>query len=253
MTIKNVPVSGRVIWHELLCPDLEAAKGFYGELFGWKTRGMDMGPMGTYTLISAGDRDIGGIVEQKGASLWLPYLSHGDVDAAVRTAAALGANVISPASTIPTVGRMATLQHAVGGTFAAFCPEKPAAESEAPPALGSFCWNELLTQELAAAVALVRGVFGVESSTRSMGPLGDYTLFQAGERELGGCMKAMDPRAPSAWLGYVLVADLEVSHKKAQKLGAKELVGVTSIPDMGRFTVVSDRQGAMMGLFQGGG
>jgi len=101
-------------------------------------------------------------------------------------------------------------------------------------------------------VALVRGVFGVESAVRSMGPLGDYTLFKSGERELAGCMQAMDPKAPSTWLGYVLVSDLEASHAKAQKLGGKELVGVTAIPDMGRFTVVSDRQGAMMGLFQGG-
>ncbi|MBL8739935.1 MAG: hypothetical protein JNK04_02540, partial [Myxococcales bacterium] len=36
MTINNQ--SGRIIWHELLTNDVESAKGFYGELFGWKNR-----------------------------------------------------------------------------------------------------------------------------------------------------------------------------------------------------------------------
>ncbi len=39
-------------WHELTTTDVEGAKRFYGELFGWReVNKHDMGPMGTYHLV----------------------------------------------------------------------------------------------------------------------------------------------------------------------------------------------------------
>ncbi|MGZ5074869.1 MAG: VOC family protein, partial [Usitatibacter sp.] len=36
---------------ELNTQDLPKAKEFYGKLFGWKTKDVDMGPAGTYVVI----------------------------------------------------------------------------------------------------------------------------------------------------------------------------------------------------------
>ena len=51
---------GRCAWNELVTTDLEAAKRFYPEQFGW-TLGdvMPMGPMGDYQFIEQGGRMIG--------------------------------------------------------------------------------------------------------------------------------------------------------------------------------------------------
>jgi len=47
---------GRVVWHDLLTTDVEAAKAFYCAVFGWAAADVDMGG-GAYTLLPAGDED----------------------------------------------------------------------------------------------------------------------------------------------------------------------------------------------------
>ena len=37
---------------ELTSPDQQAAKGFYGPLFGWEFEDIDMGPAGLYVAVS---------------------------------------------------------------------------------------------------------------------------------------------------------------------------------------------------------
>src|ERR1700759_3826817 len=62
---------------ELNTSDHDKAKKFYGELFQWELKDMDMGPMGTYTTISAGEGPGGGMMQHPmpGApSLWIPYI-----------------------------------------------------------------------------------------------------------------------------------------------------------------------------------
>jgi uncharacterized protein len=249
MTINNQ--SGRFIWHELLTTDVESAKGFYGELFGWKSRSVDMGPM-KYTLLSAGDKDVGGLMQaQKGAPRWLTYAVVADVDAAVKVAKGEGASLELEAMTVPTVGRFAAVKHAAAGEIAPMAPETTAPELAGPPAVGTFCWDELVSQDPATATKFLSKVFGYTSEEKDMGPMGKYTVLSRGDKQAGGIMKAMQPQAPSAWLGYVLVADVAASHKKAQKLGATEIVPEISVPNVGRFTVVADKQGAMIGLLQG--
>ena len=44
---------GRIGWHELVTPDVERAKKFYVELFGWDTEAFKPGEL-DYTVISSG-------------------------------------------------------------------------------------------------------------------------------------------------------------------------------------------------------
>lgn len=244
--------SGRFYWHELHVGDVEAAKGFYGELFGWKTRAMDM-PMGTYTLISANGKDIGGIVklDGKGAPGWLAYCTAADVDAAAARAKKAGATVHVPPTDIPEVGRFAIVADAQGARIAPFKPAEESPDPDERPGLGTFCWNELVTQDPEAAKLVYGETFGWTTEGKDMGPMGTYHVLKRGERQAGGIMKAMDPRAPSMWLGYVLVEDVDASFEKAKRSKAHGLVPPTDIPEIGRFAVITDPQGAAVALFKG--
>jgi predicted enzyme related to lactoylglutathione lyase len=244
--------SGRFYWHELSVAKVEAAKGFYGELFGWKTRDMDMGPMGTYTVLSAGGTDIGGIAKlEHGAPGWLAYCTVPDVDAAAAKAAKAGARVEVPPTDIPDVGRFAILTDQEGARIAPFRPLSETAEPEGQPALGTFCWNELTVRDPQAATALYRDVFGWASEDKDMGPMGTYTVLTRGERQAAGIAKAQDAKTPSMWLGYVAVADVDASFDKAKRLQAHALVPPTDIPGIGRFAIIGDPQGAVVALFKG--
>ena len=57
--------------------------------------------------------------------------------------------------------------------------------------------------------------------------------------------------APSMWMAYVNVDDIQAATKKAKSLGANEMKDVTEVPDMGWFSIITDPTGAMLGLWQG--
>lgn len=249
-TVKVLP--GRFVWFELVARDLEAAKGFYGELFGWKSRTIDMGPMGGYTMLTAGTEEVGGMTElrPKGTPGWLSYCTVEDVDAAVAAAVKLGATVEVPAADYPSVGRFATLRDPQGARIAPFKGDKPKPEAAGKPALGTVCWTELITQDPAQARGLYSAVFGWSAEDKDMGPMGSYTLLKRGEQQAAGIMKAMDARAPSMWLNYVVVEDVDASLERAKRLKASPLVPPTDIPGIGRFAVVADPQGAAIALFK---
>jgi uncharacterized protein len=83
-----------------------------------------------------------------------------------------------------------------------------------------------------------------------MGPDATYTMIQPGEGTGGGMMKQMVPGAPSAWLAYVLVDDVEAATEKAESLGGTVMKGVTEVPGMGWFSIIVDPTGAALGLWK---
>lgn len=77
-----------------------------------------------------------------------------------------------------------------------------------------------------------------------------YTMLRVGEGTGGGLMKNPIPGAPSMWVPYVLVDDLEDATAKATSLGATLMKPATEVPGAGRFTLITDPAGAMLGLWQ---
>ena len=79
---------------------------------------------------------------------------------------------------------------------------------------------------------------------------GSYTMIGVGDGTGGGMMKSPMPGAPSMWLAYVLVDDIEAATKKAKSLGAKVMKDVTEVMDMGWLSIIVDPTGAMLGLWK---
>jgi predicted enzyme related to lactoylglutathione lyase len=117
--IVNEPVS--LTWNELMSPDVEAAKQFYGGLFGWKSETMEMGGEGpAYTVWMLGENSIGGAMAppmEGMPAFWGVYFSVADCDATVAKAQELGANVLNGPMDVPEVGRMAALMDPQGAAF----------------------------------------------------------------------------------------------------------------------------------------
>jgi predicted enzyme related to lactoylglutathione lyase len=80
-----------------------------------------------------------------------------------------------------------------------------------------------------------------------------YTSIGVGENKYGtggGMLRQRMPGAPSAWMPYVLVDDIESATRKAEKLGATILKDVTEVPDMGSLSIFKDPTGAVIGLWE---
>jgi predicted enzyme related to lactoylglutathione lyase len=119
------PSEGVFVWDELLTSDVDAAKSFYTEVFGWSTRDMDMGQMGTYVVFRrGGDVDAAGCMRLpegiQAPPHWLPYIGVQDVDGTVARAKELGGKAFMEGMDIPNVGRIAVLQDPAGAVFGLF-------------------------------------------------------------------------------------------------------------------------------------
>jgi predicted enzyme related to lactoylglutathione lyase len=77
-----------------------------------------------------------------------------------------------------------------------------------------------------------------------------YTMIGVGEGTGGGMMKHPIPGAPSAWLAYVLVDDLEAATAKAKSLGATICRDCMEVPGYGSLSIITDPTGAWLGLWR---
>jgi len=110
-----------------------------------------------------------------------------------------------------------------------------------------FCHVELNTTDLPKAKDFYQKLFDWQFEDM---PDGNYTMIRVGEGTGGGMMKNPIPGAPSFWLSYVLVDDIQASTKKAKSLGASVMKDVTEIPGYGSFSVLADPTGAHFALWK---
>jgi uncharacterized protein len=122
-----------------------------------------------------------------------------------------------------------------------------------PASHGRFTWYELMTTDTGAAKKFYSSVVGWGTQDVPM-PGMTYTLLTAGETRVAGLMelmeKAREMGAPPGWLGYVAVDDVDATTEQAKRLGGSVHMPPMDIPDVGRFAVLADPQGAALGLFR---
>jgi predicted enzyme related to lactoylglutathione lyase len=114
---------------------------------------------------------------------------------------------------------------------------------------GAFSWFELMTKDPAAAKNFYTKLFGWDTEEMPMGD-GTYTIVKVGDEGVGGIM-AMPPDAqsmPPHWGIYITVDDVDATAKLAQELGAKTVVPLTDIPEVGKFYAFQDPQGAVISV-----
>jgi predicted enzyme related to lactoylglutathione lyase len=118
------------------------------------------------------------------------------------------------------------------------------------PLIGKIVWNDLITEDAAAARSFYQGMFGwTFEDTRGPGG-GSYVLARSGSTYVAG-MVPVRPRADgrelSRWLPYVSVADVDAALSRATAEGAKVAAGARSV-GLGRVAAIIDPEGAVIGL-----
>ena len=249
----NDPARGRIVWRELMTPDTEKSRAFYGELFGWKFDNSKYEALENYIMFSAGDAEIGGFVPcdeaQKLPSYWIGYVSVDDLDERTASVEGLGGKVVHGPTPIADVGRFSVVRDPEGGHIALFDPARPGQVPEQPKPW-TFCWDEVATGDVARLEAFYTRAVGWTTSKPDFDDSGNYLIFKQGDAMAAGLSQGPAGQ-PAAWTTMVLVDDLDGRLDKAKQLGASVLVEPTPLP-FGRFAVLRDPVGAVIGIFQQG-
>ena len=114
---------GAFSWFELMTTDVDGAKKFYTDLFGWETEDMNMGDM-NYTVVKVAEEALGGMMKTPPQAEgtppnWGVYVTVDDVDVTAQNAEELGGKILVPPTDIPTVGRFCVLQDPQGAVISA--------------------------------------------------------------------------------------------------------------------------------------
>jgi len=119
--------SNAVVWNELNTRDPEAAKAFYGDVFGWGFEEREF-ETGTYTSLKLGEATAGGMIDITGRAPdevpahWLVYFAVDDVDATVAKARETGGGLVLEPFDIAEVGRIAIVKDPFEAVFAVMTP-----------------------------------------------------------------------------------------------------------------------------------
>jgi len=102
-------------WNELITSDLESAKKFYGDLFGWEFKEVETIYGNTYVVAMIGDKVVAGMLLREGNMpedvplQWDTYVTVDDVDASVQKVEEAGGEIILPPTEILGVGRFSVI------------------------------------------------------------------------------------------------------------------------------------------------
>ncbi len=108
-------------WNELMTPDLEKAKSFYRELFGWtfKEETIAQGPMAgqPYVVAYAGEAMVAGMLPLCAPEVppnWGSYVTVDNLDNALVKVEEMGGKVLIPGTPVKDVGSFAVIQDNTG-------------------------------------------------------------------------------------------------------------------------------------------
>ena len=119
---------------------------------------------------------------------------------------------------------------------------------------GRICWTELASRDVEAAKKFYTELLGWQLTVSQAAGM-NYTEIVAGDRHIGGMYQLTEEcggsaDAPSHWMSYVAVDDVDSSARRTEELGGKVCVPPTDIPNVGRFCVINDPTGATISLIK---
>lgn len=246
---------GAPCWSDLMVDDVERAKSFYADLFGWtyEVGGLESG--GYVTALKNGEVVAG--LSAKGADqaeqppAWTTYLATEDADASAEGARRAGGVFFVEPMDVNEMGRMALGADAAGAAFGLW-------ESRAHTGAnlvnepGAMCWNELMSRDYEASKAFYTDVFDYRLEEIGQGGFQYSVASLADGRPIGGvgAIPAEAPAdVPSHWMVYFGVDDCDAAAERVEALGGTVMQPPWDTP-YGRMALVAGPQGETFSIMK---
>jgi uncharacterized protein len=248
--------AGKVIWVDLVTPDVAAAKRFYGSLFGWSFNDIHTGDS-DYSVALLDGRPVGGLYQralrpgQQRQPAWLTFISVPDVAAAGRSIVAHGGKMLSPPRLYTERGRQAVFADPQGAVFAVL-----QSSSGDPPdvlaAPGEWIWSSVMTRDPDKDAAFYQNVFGYEVFELPSDAAATHILLSTDDyaRATLNSLPAGAAKRHPHWLNFVRVNSATDTAARVEVLGGRVLVKPFTDRHGGQVAVVADPAGAPFGLLE---
>ncbi|WP_026453340.1 VOC family protein [Saccharomonospora iraqiensis] len=246
MTERDISSVGAPCWVDIFQPDAAAARGFYGELFGW---GFDdpvplpTGAGDAYSAARLEGRLVAGIGQARldGPGGWRTYVRvAGLEDTLARVESAGGVRQSGPFA-LAHHGRMAGVTDATGVALWLWeAGSRSHVELADEP--GSWAMSALHTTDLTKAEEFYGAVFGWVLDESTDDPFAYWRL----DEQVVAVAAATDGAAvPPHWSVNFAVQDADALAEQAERLGGRVLLEPFDTPGF-RNTLLGDPQGGVI-------
>jgi predicted enzyme related to lactoylglutathione lyase len=247
---------GKVIWADLVTPDIAGAKNFYGQLFGWTFNDVHTGAS-DYSVALLDGTPVGGLFQraigqgEHRQPAWLTFIAVRDVAAAGRNILAHGGKMLAPAHSYPDRGQQAVFADPQGAVFAVLQSSSGDPE-DVLAAPGEWIWSSVLTRDPDTDAAFYQDVFGYEVFEIPSNDGSQHLLLSTDDyaRASLNALPADAAKRHPHWLNFVRVESATATAARAEALGGRVLVKPFTDRHGGLIAVVADPAGAPFGLLE---
>ncbi len=246
--------SGRFVWHDLMTKDVNAAKQFYGGLFGWQFENTKRGDR-PYVIARLGADPVAGIVDVSAlpdaAPQWISFMAVPDVEKTVALVRFGGGKVLAEPREVASIARAAVVSDPQGAPLglAQLHREIRGVVDPTQPVASRFFWQEYLAGDAAKALDFYKRLAGYESAITDARLGIEYHVLRTTTRPRAGLFQL--PEASDVlptWLPYVFVQDPAGLAAKVPGLGGRILLPADPARRNGSLVVIADPGGAPLAL-----
>jgi predicted enzyme related to lactoylglutathione lyase len=245
---------GAFCWAECSTTDFEGAKAFYTDVFGLDFEETPI-PGGKYGQFQKNGKDVAGLTPQQDQEReqaipphWNTYIAVEDAELAAKDAERLGGTIVAPAFDVLESGRMAVVLDPTGAAIS-FWQAKDHIGAQIYAEDGAITWWELMTPDPKRAAEFYTQLFGYGTQDYPV-EKGSYFVLIHMDEQAAGITTPPQADTPAVWTPYFQVADADATFEKATRLGASAMLPVTEQEGVGRFSWITDPQGAAVAFIQ---
>jgi predicted enzyme related to lactoylglutathione lyase len=247
---------GKVVWADLVTPDLAAAEKFYGGLFGWTFHTIRAGDS-DYAVAMFEGRPVGGLMQKSIAdgehqqSAWLTFIAVRDVDAVKRMAVAHKAKVLVDSRSYNARGRQAVLADPEGAVFAIVA----SSSGDSPDYLaspGEWIWSSLHAKDPGTEAAFYQDLFGYDVFDIPSDDGLEHVILSTDDfaRASANALPDGSSHRHAHWLNFIRVDSAADMAAKAVSMGGRILVEPHPDRHGGMVAVIADPAGAPLGVME---
>lgn len=244
---------GKIVWHDLVTPNLDLAKHFYGTLFGWTYQ--DIARSGSlYTVAYSEGQPVAGLGQPTDRAngrrpMWITYLSVASVANARSQIEAGGGHVLYGPRRFPDRGTQAVSVDPNGAIFGVM-----RSTSGDPPDMladpGQWIWSALLATDPGPEAGFYQNLCGFEvypSEERQ-----DHLILASGDYARASVNRLWAGAAVPHphWLPFLRVDNVDKTVAEATAEGGRVLVAPHTDPRGQKVALLSDPTGAPVGIME---
>ena len=238
--------SGEFCWINMLTPEPESAREFFGDLLGWTYLDIGLGHS-----VQVDGHGVGGLFDlaapttPKGTPPLIGLMVKvKSADAAAERVRALGGTARPPFD-IGGAGRMSVCHDPNGAEFDVWEPKDLQGTDVDANAPGAPTWFETMTNDLDRAAEFYSALFGWKADSAAS----EYRTFEHGGRQVGGAKQCLLEAPHPHWATYFAVKDADETARKAIKLGGEVFAPVMAVRGI-RCCGIRSRQGVPFYVMQ---